>query len=192
MFDAGECAKFGAQTEKLSELTDLKNHYFAKAIDDGWGPYGNGFLSRYKIVNAETIKIPDPTPKRVEGGYYETRCILKAELENGFTVLVTHFGLNFDEQENAVKAVLENIKEEKCILMGVFNVEPSNPILDPIRAKMVDASLGFCENKPSWPSDAPRVKIDYIFVSPDVEVLCADIPNTIASDHRFHIAEIKL
>ena len=84
----------------------------------------------------ETIKIPDPNPKRVEGGYYETRCLLKAELQNGLLVLVTHFGLCIDEQENAVKTILENIRDEKCILMGDFNVTPDNELLSPIKAKM--------------------------------------------------------
>ena len=118
-------------------------------------------------------------------------CQLKAELENGLRVLVTHFGLESDEQENAVKTVLENIRDEKCILMGDFNVVPNNELLDPIRARLIDTSLGFCENKLSFPSDKPNVKIDYIFVSPDIEVVNADIPELIASDHRPHTAEIK-
>ncbi len=190
MFDDGEGALFGAQTEKLSKLTELKHFYFAKAIDDSEGPYGNGFLSRYPIKKAETIIIPDPNPRRVEGGYYETRCILKAELENGVTVLVTHFGLCIDEQENAVKAILEHISDEKCILMGDFNITSDNALLEPIKAKMKDTAQGFFENKGSWPSDKPQMKIDYIFVSPDITVLSADIPEIISSDHRPHIAEI--
>ncbi|MBO5439837.1 MAG: endonuclease/exonuclease/phosphatase family protein, partial [Clostridia bacterium] len=138
------------------------------------------------------IIIPDPNPKRIEGGYYETRCLLKAELENGITVLVTHFGLNPDEQENAVKTVLKHIKNEKCILMGDFNIEPDNELLLPIKAKMKDTSAGFCENKKSFPSDNPRIKIDYIFVSNDIEVVSSDIADIIASDHRPHIAEVNV
>lgn len=190
MFDGGENAKFGYQTKMLSDLTGLENYYFAKAIDDCDGPYGNGILSKIPFKTVEAITIPDPNPKMVEGGYYETRCLLKAEMENGFLVLITHFGLCIDEQENAVKAVLENIRDKKCILMGDFNVEPSNELLAPIRAKMKDTSRGFCENKYSWPSDKPRIKIDYIFVSPDIEVKYADILDVIASDHKPHIAEI--
>ena len=187
MFDGGN---FDKQAKRLSELTGLENYYFAKAIDDYDGPYGNGILSKIPFKSVEAIIIPDPNPKRIEGGYYETRCLLKAELENGITVLVTHFGLNPDEQENAVKTVLEHIRDEKCILMGDFNIEPDNELLLPIKAKMKDTSVGFCENKGSWPSDNPRMKIDYIFVSPDIEVISADIPEIIASDHRPHIAEI--
>ncbi|MBO5357400.1 MAG: endonuclease/exonuclease/phosphatase family protein [Clostridia bacterium] len=189
MFDGGN---FDKQTKRLSELTGLENYYFAKAIDDYDGPYGNGILSKIPFKSVEAIIIPDPNPKRIEGGYYETRCLLKAELENGITVLVTHFGLNPDEQENAVKTILENIRSEKCILMGDFNVEPNNELLNPIREKMKDTSLGFCENKKSFPSDNPRIKIDYIFVSNDIEVVSSDIADIIASDHRPHIAEVNV
>lgn len=182
---------FPNQTEKLSSLTGLKNYYFAKAIDSmPEGVYGNGLLSRIGIEAAETIKIPDPNPRRYNG-YYETRCILKARLENGYTVLACHFGLNLDEQENAVKTILDNLEGEKCILMGDFNVTPENPVLNPIKEVMRDAAYGFCQSTPTFPSDNPRIKIDYIFVSPDITVEHAEIPEIIASDHRIHIAEIK-
>ena len=75
--------------------------------------------------------------------------------------------------------------------MGDFNVEPGNPVLDPIREKMKDASASFCPLKPSFPSNEPRIRIDYIFVSPDIEVVSADIAPIVASDHRPHIAEIR-
>ncbi len=192
MFDEGMGAVFGAQTEKLSALTGLENHFFAKAIDDAEGPYGNGILSRYKILSAERIMIPDPEVRENPDGFYETRCLLKATLEGGITVLITHFGLNADEHRNAVSTVISHITDKKCILMGDFNVTPENPILDPIRERMVDTGADFPKSKMSWPSDTPRMKIDYIFVSPDIEVVSADIPEIVASDHRPHIAEIKL
>lgn len=188
MFNGG---RYCEQTKKLSELTGLKYCYFAKAIDDSEGEYGNGLLSRYPIAEAERVIIPDPNPKRYPGGYYETRCLLKARLENGYTVIITHFGLNRDEQENAVSAVLENIESEKCILMGDFNVSPDDSVLLPIREQMTDTASLFDKELLSWPSDKPRMKIDYIFISRDLEALFADIPPIVASDHRPHIAIIK-
>ncbi|MBO4983425.1 MAG: endonuclease/exonuclease/phosphatase family protein [Clostridia bacterium] len=183
--------ELGEQVKILSRLTGLKHHYFARAITDlPWGDYGNGFISKYKIVSSETIMIPDPIEKSSDG-HYETRCILKVVLENGLTVLVTHFGLCPDEQENAVKTVLENVKSEKCILMGDFNVAPDNPLLKPIYERMKDTAILFNEEKLSWPSDKPKMKIDYIFVSPDIEIVNADIPELVASDHRPHLTEIK-
>lgn len=178
------------QTAILAELTDMPYCYFAKAVDFGAGaPYGNAFLSKYAIVSAQTIMIPDPIPK--EGGIgYETRCILKAKLENSYTVLAVHFGLNEDEQENAVATILEHLEPQKCILMGDFNVTPDSRILDPIRQRMKDTADCFSEPLLSWPSDKPEMKLDYIFVTPDVEVIRADIPAIVASDHRPHTAEI--
>lgn len=192
MFSECEGSRFPNQTKKLAELTGIESYYFAKAIESmPSGAYGNGLLSKYKIKKAETIIIPDPDPRGYDG-YYETRCILRAELENGLTVLDVHFGLNPDEQANAVKAILESITPTKCILMGDFNITPDNPLLAPIKEKMRDASLGFCESTPTWPSDNPQIKIDYIFVTPDIEVEYASIPEIIASDHRVHIAKINV
>ena len=191
MRDAGEREDFEAQTEILSSLTGLDNYYFAKAIEwRGANPYGNGLLSRYPITHAETVPVPDPAERRYNG-HYETRCLLKARLSCGLTVLVIHFGLNPDEQENAVETILGALENEKCILMGDFNVTPDNPVLNPIRERMKDVSIGFCEGVPTFPSDKPTIKIDYIFVSPDIEVESSCVPEIIASDHRTHVAEIK-
>lgn len=191
----GECeqaADYADQTAILSRLTDIQNYYFAEAIKfGGIKPYGNAMLSKLPILSAETIIIPDPDPKGYDG-YYETRCVLKAKLEGGITVLISHFGLNPDEQENAVKTIIENLAGEKCILMGDFNMTPENPILNPIRERMVDTSQYFSEPKLSFPSDKPDRKIDYLFVTPDVQVIEADIPAIVAADHRPHTATINL
>ena len=192
MRGAGQNEEYAAQVDILSELTGMKYFHFAPAIEfPGGGPYGNGFLSRIPIVKAETVMIPDPVEKKYDG-YYETRCILKATLEGGITVLCSHFGLNPDELENAVSTAVENLTDEKCILMGDFNMRPEDKMLLPIREKMRDTADAFAGERLSWPSDKPQVKIDYIFVSPDVRVVSADIPATVASDHRPHVATVEM
>lgn len=192
MRDKGPNFEYDEQTSILSELTGMKHHYFAKAIElNGGNPYGNALISKFPILSAETIKVPDPDPK-IGTRYYETRCLLKAKLEGGITVLVIHFGLNPDEQKNAVDTVIKNLEKEKCILMGDFNVIPEDDILKPIREKMKDTAD--CFDKPlfSFPSDKPCRKIDYIFVSHDIEIISADIPEIIASDHRPHTATVNI
>ena len=192
MRGAGQNEEYAAQVDILSELTGMKYFHFAPAIEfPGGGPYGNGFLSRIPIEKAETVMIPDPVEKKYDG-YYETRCILKATLEGGITVLCSHFGLNPDELENAVSTALENLTDEKCVLMGDFNMRPEDKMLLPIREKMRDTADAFAGERLSWPSDKPQVKIDYIFVSPDVRVVSADIPATVASDHRPHVATVEM
>ena len=179
-----------SQTKKLADLTGMKYYGFAQACTLEEGTFGNGFLSRIPITDCSVIHIPE---KNVDKSvmFYEMRCILKAKLANGFNVLVTHFGLSEKEHINAVEAIMENLEEEKCILMGDFNLPPNSELLKPIYEKMKDTSYYGCENKKSWPSDKPEIKIDYIFVSPDIEVISADIPEITASDHRPHVAEVN-
>lgn len=187
----GEAAGYEDQLKALMEATGFAHGYFAEAIQvDGPNPYGNALISQSPILRAQTILVPDPGTR--PGPYcYETRCLLKAELENGLSVLVIHFGLNPDEQENAVRTVMEHLPEKNCVLMGDFNVEPDDPVLAPIRARMKDAADAFVCPQLSFPSDCPDRKIDYIFVSPDIEVVSAGIPEIVASDHRPHVAEIR-
>lgn len=192
MYDEGEAEQYVAQTRILSELTGLKYYYFAKAIESrGRNPYGNAILSRYPIVHAETevVVAPDyrPYPKN-----YETRCLLKAQLENGLMVLVTHFGLNPDEQQNMIDAVLHHKTDNKCILMGDFNAEPDDPVLQPLFENFFDTAKLLPAPMLTFPSDVPYKKIDYVLTTPDILVVSADVPQIIASDHRPYIAKLDL
>lgn len=187
----GVRASYADQTAILAKLANYPHYYFAKATEIGAGnPYGNGLLSKFPFKSVETIPVPDPHPKS-GSEYYETRCILKATFENGLTVLVTHFGLNEDEQQNAVATALAQINCEKCLLMGDFNLPPESPILAPIYGKMQDAAAAIAMPL-SYPSDQPKIKLDYIFATPDIEIIDAKIPVVIASDHRPHTATIHL
>ncbi len=185
----GEDPEYTDQTGALQALTGYPYAFFAKALDvGGVNPYGNALLSKIPIEQAEVIPIPTP---KIEGRV-EPRCILKARLAGGITVLVSHFGLTPTERENAVRTVLSEKTEEKCILMGDFNAPPDDTVLNPIRACMKDTADTFEGPRLSFRSDEPHVKIDYIFVTPDIEVRSADIPAIVASDHRPHIANIAI
>ncbi|MBR2042912.1 MAG: endonuclease/exonuclease/phosphatase family protein [Clostridia bacterium] len=193
IIEKDERPEYEGQVKKIAEKLGFY-YYFAKAINTREnGTYGNALVSRFPILDAETVKIPDPNPKKYNG-YYETRCLLKAKINvaDGISVLVAHFGLNPDEQENAVNTVINNLEENRLVLMGDFNAQPNNPVLLPIKEKLYDTSDKFSCEKLSWPSDNPTVKIDYIFTSRDLKVYSADIPEIVSSDHRPHIATIEI
>ena len=190
VYGKGEHPGFDGQAEILSEGSGLKHSFFAPAIMwRGNNPYGNALLSKSPILQAENIPVPDPA-QRAFKNHYETRCLLKAKLANGLTVLVIHFGLNPDEQENAVATVLAHLEHEKCVLMGDFNVRPDNPVLDPIRERMVDTAQLSDDALLSFPSDAPECKIDYVFVSPDLKAKRVEVPACTSSDHRPYLVEL--
>ena len=181
---------YADQAGILADLAGYPYHYFAEAIYTmNKGPYGNALLSRIPIEHAETIVIPDPAIKNGPK-HYETRCVLKARLLGGITVLVTHFGLNTDEEINAVLALLQNLPKEKCIVMGDFNVEPDDSILMPLYDRLSDAAICLEGSGYTFDSINPYKKIDYIFVSRDMEVAEAAVPQVGISDHLPHTATI--
>ena len=192
---AGRDTEYDPQTEILAKGAGYDYYYFAEAIKfGGVNPYGNAILSRFPIVSADTLTIPDPDPRGYDG-YYETRCVARAVVDVGgekLTVLGVHFGLNPDEHENAVATILSAISPERCVLMGDFNSHPDDPIIAPLFERMTDAASVFGSPLMSFPSDGPTEKIDYVFVTPDIKVISADIPAAVISDHRPHTAEIEL
>lgn len=192
--DEGESEEYEAQAKILAERLGFY-YYFAKAIDDnGPNPYGNAIISRYPILSAQTLLIPDPEPRAEESDWYETRCILKAKIDvgKGLNMLITHFGVMPDEQVNAAQTVATMLPSERGVLMGDFNVEPDDAVLNSIKEKLYDTADKFSAPKLSFPSDAPEKKIDYIFTTRDLKVLSADIPEIVSSDHRPHTAVIEI
>ncbi|MBO7548711.1 MAG: endonuclease/exonuclease/phosphatase family protein [Clostridia bacterium] len=188
----GENPKYTDQAPELAARTEMLYAFAPAFTVPHGGPYGNALLSKYPILDVKTILIPVP-----DTGYYcEPRCILRAVLDIGrpVTVFVTHFGLKPPEAENASASVVEALAGTSTpkILMGDFNLTPESPILDPIRISMADTTDVFDSPKLSFPSDAPTQKIDYIFVSEDFNIISADIPEIVASDHRPYLAELEL
>ncbi len=196
------------QTGYLAEETGLRSGYFGKAIHiDGRGDYGNSVLSRYPILEADVIPIPDPEIYD-ENRYYETRAIARVKLDvaGGITVLQVHVGLAVTESQNAVVTLCQILDETTgpVILMGDFNMVPNNFLLDRIRQRLTEVvpqGEGYIHSYPSWPRDAqipasmrdyPRCKIDYIFVSHHFKATECRIHQSRASDHLPMIAKLHI
>jgi len=181
---------------ELARLAGPYQSFFARAVTWEPGQYGNAMITKHLLRSAESIEIPDPEDKS-EPTYYETRCVLKATVEVEGTpirVLVTHFGLAKTEQASAVATLLPLIDEwdGPLLLMGDFNVIPTNPILDPIRQRLQDAfDVHPDQNAHTFPSrpaipcdtDPNGCKIDYVFASKHFKVDSFDIPQVTPSDH---------
>ncbi len=192
-----------SQTDYIAAECGM-NGWFGKAISfsfDPDGAYGNAVMSRFPILEAETVMIPDPE-RRDENVWYETRSISRVVLDvegERVTVLQTHFGLPVSEKQNAVVTLIDTI--DKCgdtpiILMGDFNIRPNDFLLKPIRERLFDTGLMRDEYFHTWPSyetdKAPKCKIDYVFLSNHFKPLSLDIPETCASDHLPYVVEAEL
>ena len=168
---------------------------FGKAITFGEGrAYGNALVSRYPILSAETVLIPDPDP-RTGDDYYETRCVIKAVIDvcgTPVTVLVSHFGLNPDERENAADTVLRLAAgtDTPVILMGDLNAVPEDPVIERLSAVFTDAAKALGNEEDTFASDAPYERIDYIFLRGLTPTEIHTVKE-IASDHFALTAEVS-
>ena len=187
VYGKGEGKDFVGQAEEIAKILGY-HAFFAPAIDiTGHGPYGNALLSRNPMTETEVVAVPEAP--RLYKGYYEDRCLAKAVTEidgKKVTLLGIHFGLQPDEAELCVKTVLEAVEKSPypVVLMGDFNLTPDSPILDPIREVLTDTDnfyKGECNF--TFPTDVPKIKIDYIFVSPELKVEEVKIPAVVAADH---------
>lgn len=197
------------QPEFLSEYTGLRSCVFGRAMTSkslGGRDYGNAVISKHPIITAEIISIPDPEIKD-ENKYYETRSITKTKIDiaGGITVLQTHMGLAISEAKNAVYKVFDILDEINgpVILMGDFNMRPSNILIDMLRERLFDTALIRDDYFHTFPSfvypenfnamdKSPNCKIDYVFVSKHFKTLSVDVPKTAASDHMPIVVELEI
>ena len=139
---------YGNQVEILAEKLGYPYCYFANAVMLDT-PYGNAFMSKYPIEKVETVTVPDPLVQD-EDTYYETRCVLVAEIsaEKTIKVLVTHLGLAESEKNNALNTICSLIEDnpKRTVLMGDFNMHPDNERFNEIRKKLVDTAIDTNEN----------------------------------------------
>lgn len=172
------------------------HHYFAEAIKvRDSSPYGNAIISRTPFKSVETIPIPDPAD-RTEGKHYETRCIARSIIQindRDICIMTCHMGLNLSERINAVNTLCYLIDETDLpiILTGDFNTLPDSNELQPLFERLNDTdALAACPCAPTFPSDAPRIKIDYLLYR-GLECISVETVPDIVSDHLAIIAEFK-
>ena len=195
VYGEGPSPSFTDQVGTLAKKLGYSG-YFAPAIHiDGAGPYGNAFLSKYPVVSFETV--PVPTVPRSHPGYFEDRCAFNAVIEKDgkrLTVIGIHFGLQIEEQIECAKTVCSLIDRSPypVVLMGDFNVEPDDPVLEPVRARLTDTAILPGGDAPTYPSDKPRIKIDYIFHSNVLKPTAVSVPEMIVSDHLPVAADFEL
>lgn len=171
------------------------NGLFCKTIDLQGGEYGNGFLTRFPVLDSEIIHIPD-----VEGKSYEHRAILKVRVDlDGkiVTFLQTHSGLSDQEKVNCVDtlcAIIDSL-DTPVVLMGDFNMSPDFHALEKIRARLTDTAP-LLNNGEFYTfgtyEGVAKQHIDYIFVSKEIKPLSLTVVDTMISDHYPVIMECEM
>lgn len=183
----GALAGYSDQLGKMSKILGWEKYFGMTIKVGGVGPYGNGLLTKYPIISAETHHIPDPDEIQADSNN-EHRGFIKAVIDaegRELTVIVCHMGLSRAEQENAVASlctVIDGI-DTPLIVMGDFNTTPDSGILDPLFERMSDTNdVSVNPDVFTNPSYAPDKKIDYVLYR---GLVCkhAETVTEVVSDH---------
>jgi endonuclease/exonuclease/phosphatase family metal-dependent hydrolase len=181
------------QAHLIAKTLEMSFH-FHSSIQVEEGGYGNAILSRSSVHLVKGGPIPaDPVHPD-----YERRGAVWGEVEirgMKIQVLATHFGLNRQERTLQARAIVgpEWLGHPDCrgpaILCGDFNALPrSLPYrLITHHLRDVQRSLHGKRAKGTFPVQFPFMRIDHLFITPDLRVKNVSIPRTamtrVASDH---------
>jgi endonuclease/exonuclease/phosphatase family metal-dependent hydrolase len=157
------------------------------------GQYGNALIVRGEIQEHEVRRLPDSGTKQQPRAAILARVVVNG---TGVSIAVTHLQHHPqrlhdlpNEAPDQLRALLEWLSARPAprIIIGDFNMQPANatPILE--AAGYTAAATG-----PAYPSDAPKIQLDYIAVD-GLEIESASVvPTGDVSDHRPIVAEVRL
>ncbi|MFL6052991.1 MAG: endonuclease/exonuclease/phosphatase family protein [Actinoallomurus sp.] len=161
--------------------------------------FGVAVLSRFPILRAQNHEItrlstqaPNPVPAPAPGF---PELLVKAR---GMRIWVydTHLDYRSDpavrRAQVADMAAIMARRQGPKLLLGDFNAAPDAPELAPLWTRLNDAlTVAGKRTTPTWPADAPVNRIDYVTFTPGPRVTGAYVPDTLASDHRPVVADLR-
>jgi endonuclease/exonuclease/phosphatase family metal-dependent hydrolase len=154
--------------------------------------YGTAILSAWPLLASKNILLPRASADN------EQRGLLVADIDlDGapFRLHNTHLAVSADDRRLQVEAILTEADKAAMphALLGDLNAPPGAPELRPLFERWRDAWSVAGEGADfTFPASAPRVRIDYVLVSPPLQVSAARVPALQGSDHLPLVAELAL
>lgn len=161
--------------------------------------FGVAVLTRLPILRAEnheitrlSTQVPNPVPAPAPG-FPELLVNV-----HGVRIWVydTHLDYRSDptvrKMQVADMMAIMGRRHGPELLLGDFNAGPDAAELAPLWTRLTDAlTIAGLRTTPTWPADAPRDRIDYVTFTPGPRVAAAYVPDTLASDHRPVVADLR-
>ncbi|MEN8242351.1 MAG: endonuclease/exonuclease/phosphatase family protein, partial [Chloroflexota bacterium] len=149
------------------------------------GQYGNALLTKLPVLEWENFHFQNNTN--------ETRGVLRVVLDTSggaITLYATHLDHIASPEDVRFEQVGEVLalwsQNSRSILLGDLNATPDTPEIQQIYAAgFIDVlqATNQADAFTFWEPATPGYRIDYIFVTPDLEFGDAWVPQTRASDH---------
>ena len=161
-------------------------YVWGPASDDVWG---NAVLSRYPLSGAETRAMPNNDELILQRSYTTVMADLGAG--ESLRIIATHlhsWRQDSDKRIPQIQAVLEAWGGAPgTVILGDLNAEPDAPEMQLLRdAGLVDAFVAAEAQGPGTTtlSGTPPRRIDYIWITEDLEASDFSTGESRASDHR--------
>jgi endonuclease/exonuclease/phosphatase family metal-dependent hydrolase len=147
--------------------------------------YGNALLSRYPILSYKNHPIHSKI-RLMEG-----RALLETAIDVGDQVIsafTTHLSLNPFLHRKQTDIILDriNTSTNPVIVFGDWNMKPKSKAWNKLTENFKDVlESPSSQSRYTFPSNWPRVRLDYIFVSNSFAIDHAEVVTTVpeASDH---------
>lgn len=124
------------QLATLSALTGMKYYYFGKAIDYNNGEFGVGLLSKYKLEETNTTKLP-LIAKQNDSDYVEQRVLAEGKITfkgHLLTLATTHLDLTQYNREAQIPAIVSQLEPSYFVILGGdFNIRPTNSLISDLQ-----------------------------------------------------------
>lgn len=179
---------------KLAEKTEMAP-FFAKAMEYDGGDYGGALLSKYGFLRTESTILPHKPDNEPRVAAMATIMTSSGDTIQFIGTHLDHLGNNAERitQVNKINNALLN-KEYPTILAGDLNDVPGSEPIKILESKWV-SSYNKDDPQPTFPSNAPKLKIDYVMFSPrdrwkviETRLVCDEI----ASDHCAYLVVLEL
>jgi len=171
--------------DTLSWLSNRLNMdcIFMPASDAVWG---NAVLSRYPLKMVKSGFLP-----RLDAPLRRSFLLAEVGIEGRENINVMCVHIHHIEEEGWIREEqVEEILEEwdglkRTAIMGDFNAETYEPeIIKMYDAGLIDSQLELGEEeKLTWAHYEPYRRIDYIWVTTDLDISDVDVPFSTSSDH---------
>ena len=168
---------------------------FGKAMDFDSGEYGEGILSKYTFLQTRIVALPFTPPNEPRAAL---EVIIVLPSQDTIAFISTHLDHLKDEKDRVaqVRKINDVFSSNKfpTILAGDLNAQPGSTPIN-ILEENWSSSHNKENPKPTYPSDNPRIKIDYVMTYPKNmwKVLKTEvIQNSIASDHCAYLVTLEL
>jgi endonuclease/exonuclease/phosphatase family metal-dependent hydrolase len=169
----------------IAEMTNLKaTAFFPVNKLFRFGNRGNGIATAHTLLSSENVKLKTKMENR-----YLSKSVVKIHNAT-ITVLTTQLALGKRSRSRELKEIAEIINsiDGPIIFTGDLNTQKEDElnILKSTRLKRIETTNTY----PSW---KPWRRLDYIFYSPDFEIIESYVADKIkVSDHLPVVAEFKL